>query len=861
MKIANLIGILIILPTLAFSQTGYFPFELPDMSGWFERNAIIKANDGNIIFGYNDYVHEKVVFKKITSEGEEIWNVTMELPTESQYGFNIFPIPGDGYYCFFDNEYVHLEEDGAVISLIHYDLSDLGYAAGTFEGVDVNFVKAVYTGTSFHLVSKQSKSLGAGVTPLYYYTLTEINIDGSVVYSNSFDWGAGNFLIGDHQLGYSGGYDYVYQNVGVSYGAGYSDSLFIQRVATGSTISENLQTISKVIPTGVLSTADGFIGYAKVEGVDGITVDDYLIKINFEGDTLWTKKHNLFFTTADDSPQFKDLIELPSNNLLGLIKYYDHTRDTVFHRIQLYTQEGELLFTSPSIISYNNWEVGDVWDGGIEDITMLGDNLIGFTGFHRNYSTGGVFVLLTDTLGNYFHLNVTGQLYNDANGNGTFDSGEVTFPDKLISTAPLDYYAFTNEEGKYNLMLGNDGDFIITVDSIDYWDIIEPASSINFSVDTSMDGETFPGYDFLYDYTLPVHEVSVQLHQGPIVPGFETYNTLTISNLGNQYGETGTATLEFPSVLNYSDAIPAYSTISDTIITWDYSELDPFEPQIFKGIYLVDVTAPLGEFVQTKGYNTIGAFEINNLNNSDSIETEIVSSFDPNHKSVAPVGEGLNGNIDFATEYLTYTIEFQNTGSAPAQFINIYDTLSEQLEITSVEMLSASHDYTMYLDNSGILRWNFDSIFLPDSATDLIGSMGYLKFRIKIKDDVVVGDVIENTGAIYFDYNAPVITNTTVNTLIGPNGIDTDNSNMTKIHVYPNPASAFITFNLSENYINNINLVITDLSGRVCLMNVIKANTNSTTIDISNLSQGLYFCSFSDNENLNLTKLKFIVIK
>ncbi len=859
-RITNLVFLLLFLPALVFSQTGYFPFDVADMSGWFERNAIIKSNDGNVIFGYNDYVHEKVVVKKMTTDGEEIWSVTLMLATESKYCFNIFPIPGDGYYCLFDNEYVHLGEDGAVISFIQYELTDLGYAAGTFDDLKINFAKSVFTGTSFHLVSRQSKSLGGGY-PLYYYTLTEINLDGSVVYSNLFDWGEGNYLIGDYQLGYSDGYDFVFQSVGIFDGADYFDSLFIEKIETGATYSENLQTISQIITTGVLSTDDGFIGFGVVDGMDGISVDDYLIKINFEGDTLWTKKHDLFFTTAGDAPQYKDLIELPSNNLLGLVKYYDYFRDTVFHRIQLYSPDGELLFTSHPIIIFYNEEVGDVWDGGIEDITMIGDNLIGFTGFHRNYGIGGVFVLLTDTLGNYFHLNVTGQLYNDANGNGTFDTGEVSFPDKLISTAPLNYYAFTNEEGKYNLLIGNDEDFIITVDSINYWDIIEPSSSINFSVDTSMTGEIFPGYDFLFDYTSPVHDVAVQLYQSPIVPGFESYNTLTIYNLGNQYGEMGTATLQFPSVLNFSDAIPAYSTFLDTTITWDYSGLDPYEPQIFKGNYIVDVSATLGEFVQTTGYTTDGGFDINIVNNADTWETEIVSSFDPNHKTVAPVGDGVNGNIDFSTEYLTYTIEFQNTGTAEAQFINIYDTLSKHLEMTSVEMLSSSHDYTMYLNELGILRWNFDSIFLPDSATDFIGSMGYLKFRIKIKDDVVIGDVIKNTGAIYFDYNSPIITNTTINTLIVPNGIDTEISNMIEIQVYPNPASAYITFNLSDNYSNNLNFMITDPSGRVCLMNSIEANINSSTIDISKLSQGLYYCSFYNNENFILAKLKFIVIK
>jgi hypothetical protein len=53
---------------------------------------------------------------------------------------------------------------------------------------------------------------------------------------------------------------------------------------------------------------------------------------------------------------------------------------------------------------------------------------------------------------------------------------------------------------------------------------------------------------------------------------------------------------------------------------------------------------------------------------------------------------------------------------------------------------------------------------LPDSTTDYEGSMGYFQYRLKaLYLTCLNGTQIENTAYIYFDYNAPIVTNTTQN--------------------------------------------------------------------------------------------------
>ena len=54
----------------------------------------------------------------------------------------------------------------------------------------------------------------------------------------------------------------------------------------------------------------------------------------------------------------------------------------------------------------------------------------------------------------------------------------------------------------------------------------------------------------------------------------------------------------------------------------------------------------------------------------------------------------------------------------------------------------------------------FQDIHLVDSFHNEPQSHGYITYRIKPKNNLVIGDVINNSASIYFDFNAPVITNT-----------------------------------------------------------------------------------------------------
>lgn len=135
-------------------------------------------------------------------------------------------------------------------------------------------------------------------------------------------------------------------------------------------------------------------------------------------------------------------------------------------------------------------------------------------------------------------------------------------------------------------------------------------------------------------------------------------------------------------------------------------------------------------------------------------------AYDPNDKQGFPVGYGPQHYIRPETE-LTYIIRFQNTGSDTAFTVRLVDTLSKWLDPATIRPGASSHPYSFDLTGTGVASFLFENILLPDSTTNEPASQGFVQFTIKPQADAPLKTVINNQAAIYFDFNAPIFTNTT----------------------------------------------------------------------------------------------------
>jgi hypothetical protein len=76
-----------------------------------------------------------------------------------------------------------------------------------------------------------------------------------------------------------------------------------------------------------------------------------------------------------------------------------------------------------------------------------------------------------------------------------------------------------------------------------------------------------------------------------------------------------------------------------------------------------------------------------------------------------------------------------------------------------------------------------------------------------------------------------------------------------KIKISPNPAQDWITINLPDNQQNSITVELVSSLGETVFT---KSITNNEKIDISHLSNGLYFIYIKGN-NLNVSPKKLII--
>ena len=240
---------------------------------------------------------------------------------------------------------------------------------------------------------------------------------------------------------------------------------------------------------------------------------------------------------------------------------------------------------------------------------------------------------------------------------------------------------------------------------------------------------------------------------------------------------------------------------------------------------------------------------------------EIIGSFDPNDKSVIPKGIGNEHRIT-ASQELEYKIRFQNVGNDTAFRVVIIDTIdTDFLDINTLTLGISSHDYETKIENGNILSFTFDDILLVDSVANEPESHGFITFKISQKAGNQRDDLIINKAAIYFDYNAPVITNRAFNTIGLPDSttaipIITKIENDIPVSVFYENAYLHIKLAVVESS-EEYSLILYDVLGK----QITHANQLSIphhNMFVGNLTKGVYLFEIK-TRNGKKASSKFIV--
>lgn len=235
---------------------------------------------------------------------------------------------------------------------------------------------------------------------------------------------------------------------------------------------------------------------------------------------------------------------------------------------------------------------------------------------------------------------------------------------------------------------------------------------------------------------------------------------------------------------------------------------------------------------------------------------ELVGAYDPNDKRAFPDF----GESDYTTlpnENIKYQIRFQNTGTDTAFNVVIEDVISDQLDLASIRPGTSSHGYDFEITEERKIRFLFNNIMLPDSNVNLVGSNGFVTYYIDQLPDLSNGTKIENTAAIFFDFNEPVITNTTVHEV--DDGIILSSNEVAEKRdfiISPNPANDHFTLILDDEFWLGGQLELFDIIGRKQMSQNIDSRLPS--ISTSTLENGVYLVRIK-NQGSEVTKK--VVIK
>lgn len=223
-----------------------------------------------------------------------------------------------------------------------------------------------------------------------------------------------------------------------------------------------------------------------------------------------------------------------------------------------------------------------------------------------------------------------------------------------------------------------------------------------------------------------------------------------------------------------------------TYIEWEFENLRYTESKTFV-VNLVTLNEDnFGEFFS---FNANLSTEDLMIEKEVELFEELFCSYDPNDKLSKSTGESLY-EYSFLNDALDYTIRFQNFGNYPARKVVIIDTLDQHLDVNSFEIVSHSHEVATTIVEGNTVLFKFEDINLPFEAADAAGSNGYIKYRIKAKDDTPTETLVQNTASIYFDFNAGIRTNTTTNILVDELPISSTNDLVDRnaFSIYPNPS-------------------------------------------------------------------------
>jgi uncharacterized repeat protein (TIGR01451 family) len=347
---------------------------------------------------------------------------------------------------------------------------------------------------------------------------------------------------------------------------------------------------------------------------------------------------------------------------------------------------------------------------------------------------------------------VSGDVFYDNNSNGTKEANE-NFRPFVQASLSNGQTALTDLYGHFELS-GNIGSNTVSIQNPLYYTSVPPSRTYTLSNYSAVVTDSYA-----LQPNVLADSVSIMI----ATPG--TARTGFTFSYYNAYENVGTTVITPQLSFRFDNSRMVFeptgsvagATVAGNTVTIPSSSMGPGDRRNFSLVFRINASVPLGDTIRVAA--TAAA---NTHICTDSLFSIVRGAFDPNDKRATPK---LTPEQVQQGAYINYLVRFQNTGTDTAFNIVVSDILSNLLDASSFQILGSSHN-SKVTRNGSTVYFEFLNILLPDSNINEQASHGWIRFRVKPVSSIPLNSVIPNSADIYFDYNAPVITNTANTTIL-----------------------------------------------------------------------------------------------
>jgi uncharacterized repeat protein (TIGR01451 family) len=348
---------------------------------------------------------------------------------------------------------------------------------------------------------------------------------------------------------------------------------------------------------------------------------------------------------------------------------------------------------------------------------------------------------------------VSGNIFYDNNNDGLKNTGEINAAFVKVSLSNGNF-TFTDINGHYEISTDSMGIFTINYLPSTSYHAVPASILVNINA---------------LDSLIIIKDIALQnaSSNSTLSINIIPINTLQTSNkqlFEIVYKNTGNFTLQPTINFNYDINKLSFDSISNNVLSNHngylngiVGTLQPGQIGILYAYFkIIDTT------ISTDTFFVNGSINEGNVGAATASFAVLNKIANQNYNRAMPViskDEVANGKA------IEFTIYFKNSNPNKISNLVIVDTLSNLLNINSFQLVSTSQVCKVVITGN-IVKFIFNKTQLLSNANKS-SNFGNINFNIQPKSTVDIGDVILNKSYVYFDYNLPIITNTTQTLVTG----------------------------------------------------------------------------------------------